>query len=248
MAIRRNSSIVLWLYSCLFFPFWIFSHCFQTDSTEQRHSLRKWCNDPAQNTKRKIFSHVNHCDKLQRDCVCSIPEESGLTTDWHNLQLAGKGEPCWKVIRSCFFVSFKSETGQGRSHASPSLPALLFMSPTWQISAPPQLLAVRLPNYTCTYIHALLLCRPDTGRTQAVLGLRHLVLRCADLGHDDTLHSWWGKNTDTQTEAGCLAGQVTPTPSSYFSLCSSMTIRRWNVDTFSVKPWVTSCLVIHMKP
>ena len=105
-----------------------------------------------------------------------------------------------------------SETGQGRSPPSPSLPALLFMSPTWQISAPTLQLPFLVPTRTHAHAHAFIYCCCREGAqgthcsgSTAWFSYVHMWA----MQHDTFHHMREKTNTDTQTEQGCLAALVT---------------------------------------
>lgn len=126
-------------YSHLIFPL---QH-FQTDSIKYRHSLHMRCHNTPRNTKGNHFHtswryHASACVESRTGGGFTVAQAaSSAQLVWST---AGwEAEPYWKDISDFFFVSFMSETGQGRSPPSlfPSLCSALFTSPTWQISAPP---------------------------------------------------------------------------------------------------------------
>lgn len=127
-------------YSRLIFP----SPHFQTDSIEYRHSLHMRCHNTPRNTRGNHF-HTFSIMRSYHASVCVWSPGGGegsqglvAQLSWCDLQLAGRVSLTGKTS-VMFFVSFVSETGQGRSPPSlfPSLCSALFTSPTWQISAPP---------------------------------------------------------------------------------------------------------------
>lgn len=67
-----------------------------------------------------------------------------------------------------------SETGQGRSPPSPSLPVLLFTSPTWQISIPTLQLPFLLLTHAHTHSSITVGVRQYRAHTVQTLGFIHV--------------------------------------------------------------------------
>lgn len=215
-----------------------------------RHNLlfQHWWNSTGHTARESVHKDFGRCEATQRPQVGS---PAGTNPSWPEGWdwLESRRRFIFLFVLGFLGDSFMSETGQGRSPQSPSLPALLFTSPTWQnkISA---LQLPFLPSHACT--HAQTHTRLSLwvwGSTRGTYCTSSWLCTCMCglhlTGHKTNSHVPWNRTSPASPFVGLTAHQkLASNLEPFYSLVRS----EWFDSHYSTKAKEGKMSWLHFQP